>query len=109
SWVEQKMEKRGTHKGKKTDIARAAVCAFLGTTACLGNGKGSTSWALSNSALSVVLFLALSLLCFYAFRAGPFSKRKWICAGIGALFLGTAWQWGVQLETWGSVSFPAKR
>ena len=103
------MEKTGTHKGKKTDIARAAVCAFLGTTACLGNGKGSTSWALSNSALSVVLFLALSLLCFYAFRAGPFSKRKWICAGIGALFLGTAWQWGVQLETWGSVSFPAKR
>lgn len=35
------------------------------------------------------------------------SLRTWICALIGGIFLGTAYQWGRQLDTAGNVNFTA--
>lgn len=103
------MGKKEIVNGKKYRELSAAVRAFLGTAACLGAAKGDTAHALTNSALSVLLFSLLWLACSRALKGGTAPKIRRICAWVGALFLGFSWQWGTQLDTWGSVSFPAKR
>lgn len=87
------MGKKEIVNGKKYRELSAAVRAFLGTAACLGAAKGDTAHALTNSALSVLLFSLLWLACSRALKGGTAPKIRRICAWVGALFLGFSWQW----------------
>ena len=85
--------------------AAGAVCAFLGVWACLESVKSGSAPALSNSALSVLLFALLMPVCLRAFREGAYPALTRLCGACGALFLGTAWFWGKQLDGNGNVDF----
>ena len=103
--MEQRAEKRTENRNETVRKAAGAVCAFLGAWACLESVKGGSAPALSNSALSVLLFVLLTPVCLRVFRSGPYPALTRLCGTCGALFMGTAWFWGKQLDGNGNVDF----
>lgn len=101
----QRAEKRTGNRNETGGKAAGAVCAFLGVWACLESVKSGSAPALSNSALSVLLFALLMPVCLRAFREGAYPALTRLCGACGALFLGTAWFWGKQLDGNGNVDF----
>lgn len=80
------------------------VLGFLGTAGCIQTANVTDTLGLSNSAFSVLFFIAC---CFLAAKAleRSYGRRDWIFGGIGAAFCSIALGFGRQLDQSGSVTF----
>lgn len=75
----QRAEKRTGNRNETGGKVTGAVCAFLGVWACLESVKSGSAPALSNSALSVLLFALLMPVCLRAFREGAYPALTRLC------------------------------